>query len=542
MRDNLSMLDRFARFLYRRLGRRYKFVFVATQIPASVLVAVGVVGVLASYYHPSFADAILITATTSGFTAVGVAWALVRQRGELGHVVEWGRQGVPSAAETIAAWDAAANFAMRSFRRNSLETNAICVLPSITVMTIVLGVPLAAFPVLLVAGAIAAAYGTIVTYSIAELLLRPVVEGIAAALPDDFRFVANGLPVRKRLLISLPIFTAVTGLVVAALVKGGGGTATLAISVLASLVVGLALSLELAVLLSRAITDPIVKLRQALARVRDGDFAARVPVLSSDELGDLSDSFNRMAQGLAEREQIRDAFSTYLDKDVAGFILSGQFPEGGVEVEVTIMFCDVPGFTRFAERASAAQVVSALNALFEVLVPIIGRHGGHVDKFLGDGLLAVFGAPEGFADHADRAFAAGLEIVDAVNGRDGSLDVCVGINTGRVVAGSIGGAGRLNFSVIGDAVNVAARVEAATRETADDLLLTRATCDALVRGASLQSRGAISLRGRADPIELLAPVRRGELTDGGLELARANSATDGLGGEQRQRALGDDLR
>ena len=109
-------------------------------------------------------------------------------------------------------------------------------------------------------------------------------------------------------------------------------------------------------------------------------------------------------------------------------------------------------------------MVAAINALFETIVPVIDRHGGHVDKFIGDGLLAVFGPPEGLSDHADRAVAAGLEVVEAVRQADGELLVCVGISTGRVVAGSIGGAGRLNFSVIGDAVNVAARVEAATRQ------------------------------------------------------------------------------
>jgi class 3 adenylate cyclase len=502
------MLDRFARLLYERLGRRYKLVFAATQIPASILVAVGVLGILAAYYHPSLADAALIGAATSAFTAAGVGLAISRQRGALLDIAEWGERGaLPTAAETIAAWDAAANFPMRSFRRDTVTTNCIAALPSVAVMVIVLDLPLSAYPVLLAVGAIAAAYGTIVTYSIAEFLVRPPVEDMAAMLGEDFHFTANGLPLQRRLLISLPVFTAMTGLVVAALVSSGGGTGKLAISLLVSVAVGLALSLELTVLLSRSITNPISRLRDALARVRDGDYTVRVPVLSSDELGDLSDAFNRMAQGLAEREKIRDAFGTYLDKDVASFILSGRFPDGGVEVDVSIMFCDVPGFTAFAERASAPEVVSALNALFEVLVPLIGRHGGHVDKFMGDGLLAVFGAPEGFPDHADRALAAGLEILDALDGPDAPLRVCIGINTGRVVAGSIGGAGRLNFSVVGDAVNVAARVEAATRDTADDLLLTRASCDALLRGAALTSRGSISLKGKSDPIELLAPVR-----------------------------------
>jgi adenylate cyclase len=260
-------------------------------------------------------------------------------------------------------------------------------------------------------------------------------------------------------------------------------------------------------MLASALTEPIAHLRSALAQVEQGDYEVRVPVLSSDELGELSNAFNRMAQGLAERERIREAFGTYLDKEVAGFILSGDLPDEGVEVDVSIMFCDVPNFTPFSERASAPEIVTALNGLFETLVPIIARHGGHVDKFMGDGLLAVFGAPQRFPDHADRALAAGLEILDAIERSDMHLEVRIGINSGRVVAGSIGGAGRLNFSVIGDAVNVAARVEAATRTTGDELLLTRATSDALVGPAALASRGSISLKGKSDAIELLAPVR-----------------------------------
>jgi adenylate cyclase len=201
---------------------------------------------------------------------------------------------------------------------------------------------------------------------------------------------------------------------------------------------------------------------------------------------------------------MRDAFGTYLDEDVARIILSGQFPQEGIEVTVSIMFVDVCGFTSFAERAQATEVVAALNALFEVIVPIVAHHGGHVDKFMGDGLLAIFGAPEGYADHADRAVAAGLEIVRAVNHGDGPLRVGVGINTGRVVAGSIGGAGRLNFSVVGDAVNVSARVESATRDLDEDLLVTRETCDALTRPLPVQSRGTVPLKGKTEPVEVLA--------------------------------------
>jgi class 3 adenylate cyclase len=325
-------------------------------------------------------------------------------------------------------------------------------------------------------------------------------------LPEEFGFSAHGLLLRKRLVISLPAFTSMTGFVVATLVGPGSGTGTLALVVACSIGVGVALSFELSVLLSRSVTVPIARLRAALARVRAGDYGARVPVVTSDELGELTVDFNLMATGLAEREQLRSAFGTYLDKDVARFILSGQFPEAGVEVDVSIMFCDVRGFTPYAETAEATDVIAALNALFETIVPIVDRHGGHVDKFMGDGLLAVFGAPEGFTDHADRAVAAGLEIVEAVNAGPGDLRVGVGVNSGRVVAGSIGGAGRLNFSVIGDAVNVAARVEAATRDTGDDMLVTAATRDAMTRPLEVDSRGTIPLKGKAEPVEVLAPV------------------------------------
>jgi len=203
---------------------------------------------------------------------------------------------------------------------------------------------------------------------------------------------------------------------------------------------------------------------------------------------------------------MRAAFGTYMDKEVARLILSGQFPQEGVEIDVSIMFCDVREFTSYAEKAEATEVVATLNRLFETVVPIVDRHGGHVDKFIGDGLLAVFGAPEPFPDHADRAVTAACEIVSAVNAGDTGLTVGVGVNTGRVVAGSIGGGGRLNFSVIGDAVNVAARVEGATRQTGDDVLVTAATRDLMLGRPALVSRGTISLKGKAEPLEVFAPL------------------------------------
>jgi adenylate cyclase len=171
------------------------------------------------------------------------------------------------------------------------------------------------------------------------------------------------------------------------------------------------------------------------------------------------------------------------------------------------MFIDIRNFTGFAERSSARDVVAALNGLFERIVPVIHEHRGHVDKYVGDGLLAVFGAPRRQEDHADQALAAALEIERAVRELSpGGLEIGIGLNSGTVVAGNVGGAGRLEFSVIGDAVNVAARVEAATRETGDVTLLAENVKGLLRDGAvSLEARPGVPLKGKQESVMLYAP-------------------------------------
>jgi adenylate cyclase len=160
-------------------------------------------------------------------------------------------------------------------------------------------------------------------------------------------------------------------------------------------------------------------------------------------------------------------------------------------------------------------VVATINRLFEASVPIIHAHGGHIDKYVGDGLLAVFGAPRRQQDHADQALAAALEIAAAVEDEFmHELSIGVGLNTGPVVAGNVGGAGRLEFSVIGDAVNVAARVEAATRETGDTVLVSKHTRAVLsdTAAAVLEKRPQVSLKGKTQSVSLFAPKSGARLT------------------------------
>ena len=281
------------------------------------------------------------------------------------------------------------------------------------------------------------------------------------------------VPLRVKLLGSLPLINVITGLVVAALTSNGGGTDALGINVLIALFVSFTISFELTVLLSRSILRPIEDLEAATERIRQGRFDEHVPVTTSDEFGELSSAFNQMVDGLAERERLREAFGTYLDEEVAQHLISEDFEPHGEEVEVSLVFCDVRDFTTAAAESSASEVVARLNELFECIVPIVARHRGHIDQFIGDAVLAVFGAPERIPQHADRAVQCAVELARTINSRrPGGFEVGVGVNSGSVVAGAIGGAGRLSFSVIGDAVNLCSRVEAATRETGDPVLIT----------------------------------------------------------------------
>jgi adenylate cyclase len=240
--------------------------------------------------------------------------------------------------------------------------------------------------------------------------------------------------------------------------------------------------------------------------VEQGNFDARISVSDGSEVGLLQAGFNRMAAGLAERERIREAFGTYVDPDVAERVLEEGTMLAGEEVEVTVMFLDVRGFTAFVEREAPDEVVRTLNRLFELIIPVIHRHAGHVNKFLGDGLLAVFGAPRRHERHADEALDAAIEIARAVREEFGDrLEIGIGLNSGPVVAGNVGGAGRLEFSVVGDAVNVAARIESTTRATGDTLLISEDTRRRLHQDPpDLEERPSQPVKGRVEPVSICA--------------------------------------
>src|SRR6185503_15588629 len=252
------------------------------------------------------------------------------------------------------------------------------------------------------------------------------------ALPDAADLGRPPVPLRWKLLAGLPAINIVTGVIVAGLsTTGQGSLRDLGLDVLVAVAVAFTISLELTVLLARSIAQPVDALRKATARVIGGDLSARVSVVSNDETGALAVSFNQMVAGLQEREKLREAFGSYVDPGLADRILEEGTTLEGDEVEVTVLFVDIRDFTTWAERTPAREVVRTLNEFYDHVVPVLGRHGGHANKFIGDGLLGVFGAPDRREDHADRAVEAALEVAELVRRSYGDeLRIGIGVNSG----------------------------------------------------------------------------------------------------------------
>jgi adenylate cyclase len=337
--------------------------------------------------------------------------------------------------------------------------------------------------------------------------LRPVAALALSHDPPD-RQLVPGVTARSLLAWVLGSALPLGGLISIAVYTLAGRDITvrrLAIAIVGLGGVTLVVGLFTTLLAARATTAAVQSVRTALDKVEAGDLSVRTPVFDGTQVGLLQAGFNRMVSGLREREQLREALGTYVDPSVTDRILDEGVNLAGEDLDVSVLFLDVRGFTTFAEQAPATEVVARLNELFELAVPIVVQHHGQANKFIGDGLLAVFGAPERRPDHPRCAVACALEIARAVNAHfGGGTRVGIGVNTGRAVVGTVGGGGRLEFSVIGDTVNTAARVEAATRVTGDDVLITETTLQHLADTSGWAQRPPVQLKGKERTVALYA--------------------------------------
>lgn len=270
-------------------------------------------------------------------------------------------------------------------------------------------------------------------------------------------------------------------------------------------------SLAMAWLVARMINRPVQALHQAMVGVAQGKLDVRVPVRSTDELGDLNDHFNRMVDDLKRAEVARELFGRYVSPAVAEQALERGITLGGELVRATAMFVDLRGFTALTERVAAARVVDLLNEFYAVVERVCEAEGGVLTQFLGDGVVVVFGGPLApMPDHARRAVRAATSLQRALaarNARDGeSLLAGIGICTGDMIAGNVGAGGRVTYTIVGDAVNQASRLQVKTRELDASILITDTTREALGRddGFVLEPKGEVALKGIGQPVRVHA--------------------------------------
>jgi len=263
-----------------------------------------------------------------------------------------------------------------------------------------------------------------------------------------------------------------------------------------------------AVALASFLSAPILKLMEGTRAVAAGNFAVSLPVPSRDEIGDLTQSFNQMAQSLREKDLIKRAFTRYVAREVVDEILKD--PENlvltGERRDVTVLFCDIRGFTSTSEKLTPEEVVTLLNTFYTLMIDTTFKEDGTLDKFLGDGVMAVFGAPIYHHDHSLRAIRtalamqAGMRDLSARRATEGKppIAVGIGINAGDAVAGTVGTEARMEYTVIGDSVNLASRLESNSK--AGQILISEQTYRKVQAAVEARSLGRIKVKGKEDEI------------------------------------------
>ncbi|MFQ6015900.1 MAG: adenylate/guanylate cyclase domain-containing protein [Anaerolineae bacterium] len=282
------------------------------------------------------------------------------------------------------------------------------------------------------------------------------------------------------------------------------------------------------VLIARMIVRPVFALVKATQRVAEGHLDTEVRVQSRDEIGILARAFNRMIAGLREREFIKDIFGRVVTKEVRETLMetfsSGEIKLGGETRVVTMLFTDIRDFTAMSEQYEPSEVVSFLNEYFTAMVDVVSDYGGVVNKFGGDSTLVIFGAPVEQPDHARQAVMAALAMrcklkefnAERVSKGQHPIRIGMGINTGQVVAGQIGSKERLEYTVIGDAVNVTSRIEDLTKEyPGHDILISETTYQDLGKGDGVicQDLGEVMVKGKKSSVRIYSVMGREGETD-----------------------------
>ncbi len=283
---------------------------------------------------------------------------------------------------------------------------------------------------------------------------------------------------------------------------------------------GLAVSTALGIWIARGVSRPVLQLAESAHEIAAGNYQHRVELRQEDEFGSLAASFNQMTEGLAERDHVRDLLGKVVSPEVAAELLRKDVALGGEERQVTVLFLDLRNFTSMSEVLSPQEMLGILNHYFTRMGTIVENHGGVVDKYIGDALMALFGAPIGHPDDADRAMKTALEMTEALDDLNRQwhqrglptigVGVGVGINTDVVVAGNMGSETRLNYTVIGDGVNLASRLEGLTKtpEYETRIIISGSTLAKAKERYRTRRLGEVAVKGKQKPTEIFALLGR----------------------------------
>ncbi len=273
------------------------------------------------------------------------------------------------------------------------------------------------------------------------------------------------------------------------------------------LVIVLSLSIIIVFYYSTSISYPILKLVGLSNEIEKGNYTVYLPPTAKDELGLLTNSFNRMTKGLDEREKMKDAFGKFVNKELAELAMKGEIKLGGERKYCAIFFSDIRGFTAISESLSPEEVVEFLNQYMTEMVACVNKTNGIVDKFIGDAIMATWGALKPIENETELAINASLMMREALikfNKDRGSakkpiIKIGCGINSGYVISGQIGSNERLEYTVIGDAVNLASRVETLNKPFGTDILISEDSYNRVKEIFHVEKMQAIKVKGKSEP-------------------------------------------
>jgi adenylate cyclase len=282
------------------------------------------------------------------------------------------------------------------------------------------------------------------------------------------------------------------------------------------MIIVLTLAVCIVYFFSKTISGPIVRLFDATKEIERGNFRVDVVPSSGDEIGELTRSFVAMGRGLEEREKLKETFGKFVNKEIAEQVLRGEIRLGGERKTATIFFSDIRSFTSISESLEPEEVVEFLNQYMTRMVQCVNETKGVVDKFIGDAIMAVWGAPMSHGNDAENAVNGALmmrrELKEFNRGRGGDrkpvITIGCGINTGPILAGQIGSEERMEYTVIGDTVNLASRIESLNKPFGTDILISQDTRDIVKDLFLLEPMKQIKVKGKKEPQQIYAVLGR----------------------------------